>query len=69
MLLGERLWGDADDHTIKRSLIARDVPAIPPSSDIPPSLRANADRGMAPNRSDLFPTAAAMRYPADSFRT
>jgi serine/threonine protein kinase len=61
LLVGERLWGDADDFTILRRLISRDLPAFPASADVPVGLRAIATRAMAPRRADRYPTAAAMR--------
>jgi serine/threonine protein kinase len=65
LLTGERLWGDADDLTILRSLIARDLPAFPVSAidadAVPKGLLAIVERAMAPRRADRFPTAAAMR--------
>lgn len=61
MLAGERLWADADDMTILRSLITRKLPAFPSSADVPAALRAVAERAMAPRRNDRFPTAGAMR--------
>ena len=61
MLLGERLWADADDLGILRALISRDLPAFPERPDVPAALRAVATRAMAPKRDDRFATAAAMR--------
>ncbi|MDB4939558.1 MAG: protein kinase [Labilithrix sp.] len=61
MLAGVRLWGDADDLTVLRSLIARQLPAFPDSLDVPAPLRAIAERAMAPRRADRFASAAAMR--------
>jgi eukaryotic-like serine/threonine-protein kinase len=61
MLAGERLWGDVDDLTMLRRLIARDLPAFPASPQIPAALRAIVLRAMAPHRKDRYPTAAAMR--------
>jgi serine/threonine-protein kinase len=61
MLAGERLWGDAGDLDVLRSLIARELPVLPESADVSTELRAIADRAMAPRRADRFPTAAAMR--------
>ena len=60
MLVGERLWGDVDDLTMLRRLIARDLPAFPASVEVAASLRAIVDKAMAPRRDDRFPTAAAM---------
>ena len=67
LLTGERLWGDADDLTILRSLIARDLPAFPASADVPPALLAVVERAMAPRRADRFPTAAAMRDALEAY--
>jgi serine/threonine-protein kinase len=64
MLVGERLWGDADDMTILRALIRRQLPAFPEvagDAAVPSVLRAIAERAMAPRRGDRFPSAAAMR--------
>jgi serine/threonine protein kinase len=71
LLTGERLWGDADELTILRSLIARDLPAFPVSAAaggaagsgaaVPAELRVIVDRAMAPRRADRFPDAASMR--------
>ncbi|MDB5215336.1 MAG: serine/threonine protein kinase [Myxococcaceae bacterium] len=61
LLCGERLWGDADDLTILRALIARDLPPFPPSADAPDALRAIVAKAMAPRRADRYATAAAMR--------
>jgi serine/threonine protein kinase len=67
MLTGERLWGDADDLTILRSLIARELPAMPASADVPPALLAIVARAMAPRRGDRFPSAAAMRDELEAY--
>jgi serine/threonine-protein kinase len=61
MLLGERLWKDADDLGILRGLIARDLPVFPEHADVPAPLRAIAMRAMSPKRDDRYATAAAMR--------
>ena len=71
LLCGERLWGDADDLTILRALIALELPAFPqPTSaadEVPAALRAIVVRAMAPHRADRFPTAAAMRDALESY--
>ena len=67
LLTGERLWGDADDLTILRALISRDLPAFPDSAAAPPALRAIVERAMAPRRADRFPTAATMRDALDAY--
>ena len=61
MLVGERLWGGADDFTVLRRLIARDLPALPELSAIPAALRAIVLRATAPQRKDRYASAAAMR--------
>ncbi len=61
LLVGERLWGDVDDLTMLRRLIARDLPAFPGSVEVPAALRTIVEKAMAPRRADRFPTAAAMR--------
>ena len=67
MLVGERLWGDVDDLTMLRRLIARDLPAFPASPDVPAALRAIAERAKAPRRADRYPTAAAMRDALEAY--
>jgi serine/threonine-protein kinase len=67
MLLGERLWSDADDLTILRGLIQRKLPAFPATTDVPAKLRAIAERAMASRRSDRFPTAGAMREELEAY--
>jgi serine/threonine protein kinase len=71
LLCGERLWGDADELTILRALIARDLPAFPEPTSVadeaPAALRAIILRAMAPHRADRFPTAAAMRDVLESY--
>jgi serine/threonine protein kinase len=73
LLTGERLWGDADDLTILRALIARDLPAFPApaagAGEVPAALRAVARRALEPHRADRFPTAAAMRDALESHLT
>ena len=67
MLVGERLWGDADDMTILRSLIRRKLPVLPASLAIPAALQEILTRAMAPRRADRFPTAAAMRDAIEAY--
>lgn len=67
MLAGERLWGDADDLTILRSLIRRELPIFPAVGDVAPALRAICERAMAPRRDDRYPTAAAMRDDLEAY--
>lgn len=68
LLLGERLWGDADDMAILRCLIRRQLPAFDDASaDVPPALRAIAERAMAPRRADRFPNAASMRDALEAY--
>jgi serine/threonine-protein kinase len=67
MLVGERLWGDADDMTILRSLIRRKLPPLPASDAIPAALLGILARAMAPNRADRFPTAASMRDAIEAY--
>ncbi len=67
LLLGERLWNDADDLTMLRRLIARDLPAFPASADVPEALRAIVLKAMAPKREDRFASAAAMREAIDGY--
>jgi serine/threonine protein kinase len=73
LLCGERLWGDADDLTVLRALIARDVPAFPePTSaadEVSAALRAIVLRAMAPHRADRYSTAATMRDALESYLT
>jgi len=66
LLTGERLWGDADDLTILKGLIARDLPAFP-ACGAPSPLRDIAVRAMAARRDDRFPTAAAMRDALEAY--
>ncbi len=68
LLTGERLWGDADDLTILKRLILRDLPAFPASAtDTPPALRSIVERAMAPRRDARFPTAATMRDALEAY--
>lgn len=67
MLTGERLWADADDMTILRALIKRELPVFPEAVDAPAALRAIVDRAMAPNRADRYQTAAAMRDAIEAY--
>ncbi|MDB4940667.1 MAG: protein kinase [Labilithrix sp.] len=63
LLTGERLWGDADDLTMLRRLIARDVPPLPPQrlAALGPRLATILRRAMAPRREDRYATAALLR--------
>jgi serine/threonine-protein kinase len=67
MLAGERLWGDADDLTILRRLIGRDLPGFQALGDASPALQAICERAMAPRRGDRYPTAAAMRDELEAY--
>jgi hypothetical protein len=67
ILAGERLWGDADDLTILRRLIRRDLPVFAAVGDVPPALVAIAERAMAPRRGDRYPTAAATRDALEAY--
>ncbi len=67
MLVGERLWGDADDFTILRRLIARDLPALPARPAIPAALLAIVTRATAPQRKDRYATAAEMRDALEAY--
>gem|GEM_PF-4192845 len=72
LVTGERFWGEADDMTILRRLIARDLPAWPSSSAENPqaaaaALRAIAERATAARREDRYASAAAMRADLDAF--
>jgi serine/threonine protein kinase len=67
LVTAERLWGEADDLTILRSLIAGELPALPGRVDMAPALRAIVERAMAPRRADRFATAAAMREALEAY--
>jgi serine/threonine-protein kinase len=68
LLTGERLWGDADDLTILKRLIVRDLPEFPASAtELPRALRSIVDRAMAARRQDRFATAAAMRDALEAY--
>ncbi|HSO39019.1 MAG TPA: serine/threonine-protein kinase [Labilithrix sp.] len=67
LLVGERLWGDADDLTMLRRLIARDLPAFPGAAEVPAALRGIVLRAMAPRRDDRYASAAAMRDAVEAY--
>jgi eukaryotic-like serine/threonine-protein kinase len=64
LLTGTRMWDDADDLTILKRLVAKDLPLWPMTEGglaIPPGLRRIAERALATRREDRFATAAEMR--------
>ncbi|MBX3192962.1 MAG: serine/threonine protein kinase [Labilithrix sp.] len=61
MLTGARLWGEADDLSIVRRLIARELPAFPAGVAAPPRLRAIVDRATRPLRDERYGTALEMK--------
>jgi serine/threonine protein kinase len=60
-LTGRRLWASATDDEVIARLIAKQVPGLPPSADVPPDLAAICTRAIAPKWEERYATAARLQ--------
>ncbi|MBS2015132.1 MAG: serine/threonine protein kinase [Deltaproteobacteria bacterium] len=70
LLTGARLWGELDELTILKRLLAHEIPAWPMTESgiaIPPGLRRTVERALAPRREDRFQSAREMREALEVF--
>ncbi|HTV20109.1 MAG TPA: protein kinase, partial [Polyangiaceae bacterium] len=59
-IAGQRLWGDATDGQVVRSLVEGKIPPLP-RDDVDPRLVAVCERALAVDPSDRYPTAGEFR--------